>query len=45
MIHYETNGNYFILLGIGYNLITFTMKDMIIQAKQLYNLDVLTLLN
>lgn len=45
MIHYNQNGNYYVLLGIGYNLITFTLLDMIKQAKQIYNFDVLTVLN
>lgn len=45
MIHYNQNGNYYVLLGIGFNLITFTLLDMIKQAKQIYNFDVLTILN
>ena len=45
MIHYEQNGNYFILLGINFNLYAFSMLELQEQAKQIYNFDVLTLLN
>lgn len=45
MIHYEQNGNYFVLLGVGFNLMAFTMLELQRQAKQIYNLDILTFLN
>lgn len=45
MIHYEQNGNYFVLLGVGFNLICFTMIDLIKQAKEIYNFEVLAVLN
>lgn len=45
MIHYEQNGNYFVLLGIGFNLMAFSMLDLQTQAKLLYNIDILTFLN
>ena len=45
MIHYEQNGNYFVLLGVGFNLMAFSIFELQRQAKQIYNLDILTLLN
>ena len=45
MIHYEQNGNYYVLLGIGYSLYCFSMFELIKQAKELYGLDLLTVLN
>lgn len=45
MIHYEQNGNYFVLLGIGFNLMAYSLNDLIKQAKDIYNLDLLTVLN
>ena len=45
MIHYEQNGNYFVLLGVGFNLMAFTMLELQQQAKRIYNFDILTLLN
>ena len=45
MIHYEQKGNYFILLGIGFNLMAFSMLELQRQAKQIYNFDILTILN
>ena len=45
MIHYEQNGNYFVLLGVGFNLMAFSMLELQRQAKLLYNIDILTFLN
>lgn len=45
MIHYEEKGNYFILLGIGFNLMAYTLPELKKQAKELYNINILTFLN
>lgn len=45
MIHYEQNGNYFILLGKNFNLICFSMLDLQKQANKIYNINILTFLN
>ncbi len=45
MIHYEQNGNYFVLLGIGFDLMAYSMLDLQKQAKQIYNINILTFLN
>ena len=45
MIHYEQNGNYFILLGINYNLIVYTMTELQKQALSIYGIDIRSLLN
>jgi hypothetical protein len=45
MIHYDEIGKYYVLLGVGYSLMTYTMEGLQKQAKELYNLDVLTILN
>lgn len=45
MIHYEQKGNYYVLLGIVFNLMAFSLTDLIKQAKEIYGLDLLTVLN
>lgn len=45
MIHYEQNGNYFVLLGVGFNLIAYTLPELKKQAKEIYNYNILTVLN
>lgn len=45
MIHYEQNGNYFVLLGIGFDLMAYSLPELQKQAKELYNYDILTILN
>lgn len=45
MIHYEQKGNYYVLLGIGFNLMAYSLTDLITQAKEIYGLDLLTVLN
>ena len=45
LVHYETKGNYFVLLGLGFNLYAYTLPELITQAKEIYNIDLLCLLN
>lgn len=45
MIHYEQKGDYYVLLGIGYSLYCYSLAELIRQAKEIYNLDLLTVLN
>lgn len=45
MIHYEQDGSYFVLLGVGFNLIAYSIPELQKQAKELYNYDILTVLN
>ncbi len=45
MIHFDKNNSCYILIGIGFNLHAFTLLDLRKQAKEIYNLDLLTLLN
>jgi hypothetical protein len=45
MIHYEKQGNYYVLLGIGYSLYCFSLSELIKQAKDIYNINLLTVLN
>lgn len=45
MIHYKEDGRYFVLLGVGFNLIAYSLSDLIKQAKDIYDVDILTILN
>ena len=45
LVHYETKGNYFVLLGVGFNLYAYTLTELITQAKEVYNINLLTTLN
>ena len=45
LVHYETKGNYFMLLGLGFNLYAYTLSELIAQAKEIYNIDLLCILN
>ena len=45
LVHYETKGNYFVLLGAGFNLYAYTLPELITQAKGIYNINLLTTLN
>ena len=45
LIHYETKGNYFVLMGLGFNLYAFTLPELITQAKGIYNINLLIVLN
>ena len=45
LVHYETKGNYFVLLGLGFNLYAYTLPELITQVKEIYNIDLLCLLN
>ena len=45
LIHYETKGNYFVLLGIGFNLYAYTLPELITQAKEIHSINLLTTLN
>ncbi len=45
LVHYETNGNYYVLLGLGFNLYAYTLPELITQAKGIYNINLLTTLN
>ena len=45
LVHYETKGNYYMLLGLGFNLYAYTLPELIAQAKGIYNIDLLCVLN
>ena len=45
LVHYETKGNYFVLLGLGFNLYAYTLAELITQAKEIYNINLLIVLN
>ena len=45
LVHYETKGNYFVLLGLGFNLYAYTLPELITQAKENYNINLLIVLN
>lgn len=45
MIHFDIHNSYYVLLGVEYNLQAFTLLDLRKQAKEIYNFDLLTLLN
>ena len=45
LVHYETKGNYFVLLGVGFNLYAYTLPELIAQAKGIYSINLLIVLN
>ena len=45
LVHYETNGNYYVLLGLGFNLYAYTLPELITQVKEIYNINLLIVLN
>ena len=45
LVHFETKGNYFVLLGVGFNLYAYTLPELITQAKEVYNINLLIVLN
>ena len=45
MITIFNNGCYFELRGKDFNLFCFSLPELIKQAKQIYNIDLLTVLN
>ena len=45
MIHYDEKNKYYVLLGVGFNLMSYSLSGLTYQAKKLYNFDVLTILN
>ncbi len=45
LVHYETKGNYYVLLGLGFNLYAYTLPELITQAKGIYNINLLIVLN
>ena len=45
LIHFETKGNYFVLSGLGFNLYAYSLPELITQAKEVYNINLLTTLN
>ena len=45
LVHYETKGNYFVLLGVGFNLYAYTLPELITQAKEIYSINLLITLN
>ena len=45
LVHYETKGNYFVLLGLSFNLYAYTLLELITQAKEIYNINLLIVLN
>ena len=45
LVHYETKGNYYVLLGLGFNLYAYTLPELITQVKGIYNINLLIVLN
>lgn len=45
LVHYETKGNYFVLLSVGFNLYAYTLPELITQSKEIYNINLLIVLN
>ena len=45
LVHYETKGNYFVLMGLGFNLYAYTLPELITQVKEIYNINLLIVLN
>ena len=45
LVHYETKGNYYVLLALGFNLYAYTLPELITQAKEIYNINLLIVLN
>ena len=45
LVHYETKGKYFVLLGLGFNLYAYTLPELITQVKEIYNINLLIVLN
>jgi len=45
MITVYKNGCYFEMRGNNFNLFCFSLPELIKQAKQIYNIDLLTVLN
>lgn len=45
MIQVYNNGGFFELRGNDFNLFCFSLVELIEQAKQIYNIDLLTVLN
>ena len=45
LVHYETKGNYYVLLGLGFNLYAYTLPELITQVKEIYNINLLITLN
>ena len=45
LVHYETKGNYYVLLGLGFNLYAYSLPELITQTKKIYNINLLTTLN
>ena len=45
LVHYETKGNYYVLMGLGFNLYAYSLPELITQAKGIYNINLLTTLN
>ena len=45
LVHHEKRGNYYVLLGLGFNLYAYTLPELITQTKEIYNIDLLCVLN
>ena len=45
LVHFETKGDYYVLLGLGFNLYAYTLPELITQTKEIYNINLLCLLN
>ena len=45
LVHYETKGDYFVLLGLDFNLYAYTLPELITQSKEIYNINLLIILN
>ena len=45
LVHYETKGDYYVLLGVGFNLYAYTLPELITQAKEIHNINLLIVLN
>jgi hypothetical protein len=45
MIHFDKNNSFFVLIGVGFNLYAYSLPELIKQAKEIHNFNVLTILN
>ena len=45
LVHFETKGSYYVLLGAGFNLYAYSLPELITQAKETYNINLLCILN
>lgn len=45
MVYFDNKNSFYVLLGVGFNLYAYSIPDLIKQAKEIHNFNVLTILN